>query len=423
MEGIILLFGGLLGGAFLLAGAIAAAGAGLVLDIVSSIISLLLSQRRSPAPTSGPTASAFPFPTPTRKQIRTAGIVSGGLLISILLIGSIVQLFFFKPAASALLHRHARNAGLELNFADISGNLFTGAFSIEKLELQSMPTGGNSWSAHVDSASVNIAMLRLLGKRAWLDSLIIDNATVGVETAAPPPFDPGAAIKTSPPPASTRHRGKRRFGISETRLTKLQLSWKRPAGKQDLTVERFACENLMSEFALLQIFFRSHAHGRLNDTPWKIETRKTGELARSTKWTFENLPLDLAADMVGGPFRIFTKGTLDVLVSDDWSLDDGPDIDLDWRFVFHDFDVDLPGGTTDSPLAGALVRHLKQADNPLDIHFTLTWNENDLRGSSSTGTRKLSRALLQALLPDTAGEVTEKAKQAWRKLRDWTRDP
>ena len=423
MEGIIILLGSLMGGIFLVVVPVFTAVLALIADLIAGLITLLIPNFRRPSSgESEPSVSqpgnitaAFPW----MKWIRRIAWFSGGIVMFYIVVVSILQLFFFKPAASALLHRMGEKAGIGLAFTEVRGNLFTGRFAIDGLELESRAgTDRNAWKADVGTAAIDIDLLRVFGERSWLDSLVVKDVTAEVTAGPAPAFDPLAALKRiRDRPEPKRYREKRRFGIRETQLENLQLTWNRPGSSQTLAIEHFACENLKSEYAVFQVFFRSNARGQLNDTPWKIVTEKTGELARQTEWRFEDVPLGLAADTVGGPFKLFENGTLDVFVTDEWSLDDGVDIDLDWQFLFHGFEAKPPASLADSPLAITAVEFINQASDPLDIHFTLVLDEDEMKGRASLDTRVLADALTKALIPNQADAVKDKAKDLWNKFR------
>jgi len=287
MEGLIILLGGMMGAAFTLIVPIFAALVGLVVELILGVGWFIVRMFRQPASVEIETpvsaemempaseaGSAVP-PIAWMKWLRRSAWVFGGIVVFYVVVVGILQLFFFKPVATTMLHRFGEKAGVGLEFTDVRGDLFTGKFAIDGLKLES-ETGENSWKADVGTAAIDIAMLRILGERSWLDSLVVEDVTAEVNANAPPEFDPLATIKrVKDRPEPKRYQEKRRFGIRETRLENLQLTWNRPDSIQTLAIEHFDLENLKSEYAVFQVFFRSNAHGQLNETPWKIETEKT----------------------------------------------------------------------------------------------------------------------------------------------------
>lgn len=386
-----------------------------VLELIASIFGIAVrkSKKAQPIPDAAPPKTQKPW---MRKALRFTGITAGIVLAMSLLALTVLQLFFLKPTVRWAANKIGVNHGIDIQIGQTDGNLFVGKLTLTDLQISGSTESGEAWIGSAGHAKVQLDLLRILGNRTWLRDFQLGDCDINVTTPSPGTYDPGSILTRGRSAETPDYREKRRFGIRNLEIDNLSITLNRADADKPtkFVVDRFRGNDIKSEFALFQVFFRSNASGSLNDTPWSIKTAATSDLGRTTEWQFRDVPAETAAHLLGGPILWLQRGRIDIEVIDEWSIGDGPEIDFDWRFVLHDFQA---AATTPNPgpVVSAAINHLNQADQPFELRLALELNKDQLQGSASPAALGLGDAMLLAMM---SKDEAEQFKESGKKVLD-----
>lgn len=143
---------------------------------------------------------------------------------------------------------------------------------------------------------------------------------------------------------------------------------------------------------------------------------------RETLWDFSNVEAEKVKLLVPkAPLTWLNSGTLDVLVTDRWSLSEDW-VDMDWQIGMKGMKIDVPrdAGTTEKLLSGSLAQLVKARAGNADFRYQLTLDKAQigalragnldqfwdtvLAGFLKSGGKGLSAGADQSDDPDTTGD-------------------
>lgn len=126
---------------------------------------------------------------------------------------------------------------------------------------------------------------------------------------------------------------------------------------------------------------------------------------------------------MGGPFKLFEAGRIDVEVTDQWEIDHRSDIQMDWNIKVKDAQAKLPESTPTllRPLTEVLINNINTSDKDWDFGFQLTLSEDQFEGASSLNAKQIWQDAIPVMLKqatELTGIETDTIKDTTRKAFD-----
>ncbi|MEO1159247.1 MAG: hypothetical protein AAFW74_02180, partial [Pseudomonadota bacterium] len=153
----------------------------------------------------------------------------------------------------------------------------------------------------------------------------------------------------------------------------------------DATLTWGEAKNLRSNYAVFDLFFRSNIFGTLAGQKFEIRSARTDD-GRSTTWKVDQLPVSVLGHFSDAPvISWLEQGTLDVDVTDNWTVADRGKINMDWRLLASDVKMQVPAdvGVMQKTLFIPAQKYLNGRDKPVDVSFSLVMNEEQFEGAAS----------------------------------------
>ena len=394
-----------------------------LVDLVGLVIGLLFHGAHAAAKASERPSPPAPAPAPSRQgKWRWRHLLLAPFAL-VLLAGLAVNLFFLDPAARWLFDRFAGRAGLTVEFAAVEGNLLVGRLGFQGLGV-ARPEGekaGFDLTAAAVDFDLDISSLALRPVRFERVAL----AGIAGTVAKP-------ARRAEPDRITPRAR----FVIDELSVRDAQVRVTGADGERfDFAVASAESRPLRSEFGVFDFFFRSNVDARIDGHPFRIATGLTPS-GRITTWDITDFPANSVAGVVPrAPFTWFEGGTIDARVHDRWAIDGAATrIDMEWSIILDGVSVAPPEGasTIERVTAGALAKVANGREEPVDLAFTLSFDEEQFRNGASLDAADFWRALIAGLgqatgAPEGAGDqegpgLAERLRDALQRRQNSTED-
>ena len=357
--------------------------------------------------------------------VKGVGKVSLGLFTLTVLFLMVLNFFFLEPVVRFVVDKASEKTGIEMAYSEMSGSLFSGAFSFSDIELEREGHPQSDFDISFGQIEANLAVTKFLFGKRVLDSFSVsegtidvtlkekalsrseDGVAISVEIGEERGFDVRVVEKGQNFIQEIRHP---KFVFEKLSVADLKIEVNDSAngrGSYRVQVEAFEAEPLRSRFLWFDILFRSNLRGSLNASELTISNREEGQ-RRYTSWTVRGVDAPTLNSLVGGPFRLFDAGKIDVEVSDDWELEKSPEINMDWKLRIREGRAAVPVSTPRllEPFALGIVEHINQKIEPWEFGFTLTMSESQFRGSASLDAQQIWGDALPATLDALADEFS-----------------
>ncbi len=407
-----------------------------LVDLLSRIVLGKALPRRS-----GQQKKKFSIPPNALKWMRRAFWSTLSISVTTFLLLNFV---FLESGVRYATQKVVEKTGIAIEFQSVEGNLFSGEFAFtDVLVIQDKPESPQ-FNIQVKEVRANLSVIGLLFGNRTLESALVSNAKIAFEV-------PPQASESEPKEKSLfgfgirktteaeQGEGEMRFAIRRLpryQINELVLSnvnidltdWSSgKAIKYPISISRFEAEPLRSHYLWFDILFRTNLNAQLDGSALTI-LNKDNDGLRHTHWSIREIQAPVLASLVGGPFLLFEKGSLDVAVTDEWEIDNRADIEMDWELKARDVVAIVPDRTPVliQPLAAVVVNNLNTSEKEWDFGFKLSLSEAQFEGTASLNAKQIWRDALPAILKqaseisgfetDTIKETTTKVFEGFKKF-------
>lgn len=447
----------LVGGFFALIGSAVSAALSLLFDVTGLLLERYCGARavkhataKPAVPDAGPDTTepeSKPTPVassktvvPARRRRWTRWLLFGtsGVTAAVLLTLVVINLWFIDDVARWLLDKQREHSGLVITAETIDGNLFTGRFQATNIMVRRLDHPAGLIDLTVRRLETEVSVWRVFANLLEVKSLTVDGVQGRFERGIPGQ----APVKKKKSDATDgKRKEKRRFVINALTITDVAVTYADHTRKKTLllpvTLTQLTSAPLRSQWAVFDVLFRANAKGSVAGRPFTIST--TGDdLGRDTQWHVDDLPVEVLAEQIGGPFALLTGGTCDVHVVDKWRMSgDDRVIMMDWAMVLQQVQAEVPEdlSTVMALLARPAVAFINAKGDHVPLSFPVEIDENRFDGAASAEAAGLwdvvsdsaAATLAKTLGIETdsvkgaGGELLDKAKDAldkWRKKKD-----
>ncbi|MAT16605.1 MAG: hypothetical protein CMJ46_15200 [Planctomyces sp.] len=341
------------------------------------------------------------FQTLKRSSKWTAALC--GVTLAAMLV---VQFFFLPQVLQMFIGPIAEETQIQIAFGDASGNLFTGAIRIERLNLESENEPDKQYDLTIDTLDLNIDYWNSLWYGTRFQS--VDISTVR-----------GAFTKIERKrPTEPRHP----FLIESFGMQNLQIAFEdRSRGgdpfQSELRIDSFHSEMFESRLVLHDFLFNSQINGTLSGQPFEMQTSGTGT-GRETVWTFESMPVKDFSYYLEGPFQNLTSGNLSLDMTSRLS-ENRERRQLNWDIRLEDVHAEVPPQMplTTKLVVAPMIALINSIDQDLTLELETELAVADLHGQSAYDGQKLGEALKQAFQEGLSRKLTEEAKTRTENVR------
>lgn len=315
----------------------------------------------------------------SRRTARRIGVVLGGVAAVLVATVFAINTFFFDQAARFALNRIEARTAIQIDCESIEGSLISGALSAIDCDIRRSTHPRTTFAFELNRMAVDVDMTSLIG------NVRVNSATVSGVSGWLQRLPPEAS-KDEPTKA---FRPRRVFVIDQldvdtVDVTTIGVNKDGRPFDLDVQLEQWQSAPFRSDVAWFDMLFRSRLNGTLAGAPLQIETQEQ-QGGRVTRWRASALPIAELGAVTGGALSWFSAGTVDIEVYDEWSLDDGTDIEMDWRLELSDVEIDAPTGT--SLLRRAATKPLRafisRFSDKVPFTFKMVLNENQFEFQSS----------------------------------------
>ena len=318
----------------------------------------------------------------------------------------LVNYVFLDETVAFLVRRMEAKTGIEISYASMKGDLIGGSFAFTGLHVRQNSSEAVRYDIHVDQASTRFSFWSVIRGRKHLEMLEIDGvrgsfARLKAQSAETPQSNDGTVIIRI------------RLGAPEDSPTIAHLSISRAALQVEdlgrdvsvtypLTIHTLVAEPCRLSLLWFDLLFRANIEASFGDAPVHVINRREAD-ERLTRWSAEGLDATVLASLVGGPFALFTSGTIDLTAEDTWTLQREAEISMDWSLRLHDVNASVPPDTPAwlRPPARVFVDRVNARRDPWDLGFTLTLRESQFVGAATLDAQAIWSGVLQAFLKQT----------------------
>jgi hypothetical protein len=182
-----------------------------------------------------------------------------------------------------------------------------------------------------------------------------------------------------------------------------------------------------SDWAAFDVLFRSNGTGTLAGGAFTLSARETAD-DRETEWQADGLPVTLAREYLGGPYRWIAGGTLDARVLNTWQVPDtAADIRMEWQLTFRNVQAETPEDVAPAlrPLAKPVVAYFNTHAERIPLRLETTISKQEFVGRMSPPLELITDAVSEAAtkaLKEKLGAAKEKIEDEGRELLDKARE-
>ncbi len=388
---------------------------------------------------------------PHRAALRSTTLrwiygVVGGLIVSTFIFLLAINLFFLPNAIRWLADRIESKHGFAIEYVFMEGNCFTGRFAFADVTAERDQPGGDFIHAQAESMTVNLSLLHFLTGNRTLDAAIVEGARIQYSNRSPAPNpiegeanalidvkkfvrgdgEEGVAIAVN----LERRPKLPRWSIQWLSLTRVAIDVVDESAavpiRYPILIERVEAAPLRSHYLWFDVLFRSNVIAHIDGAETRIENSMTSDGMRQTRWGVEGIAAETLASVVGGPFALFRSGTIDVTVSDEWTLRDRDRLQMDWLVKANEATAIVPAGTPQllAPIAQIAINNINRSPTPWEFGFQLELSEARFKGAATLNAQQIwSEALpivlqeLSKLFGPAPAEIREKAKGAFDRFK------
>ncbi len=334
-----------------------------------------------------------------------------GISTFVFLLCFLINLFFFESSLRYITAQIAQKKGMEISFAAVQGNLFSGTLVLDGLTVKSSKGTKADFDVQAKSVALDVDVFSLLSQTIIVESLRVDGVAgdIGIKakdvTALPSSAQQQVAAEPLKP--------KKAFVIHDLSILHVSLRLHNNSTEPlHLALNTFESKPFRSQYAIFDTFFRSNIQGTLVGKKLSITSREIPN-GRETEWSLEDFPVAaIGAFTDKAPLNWFTSGRLTAQVKDRWQDGDHPEITMDWLLLFEDAHIEAPAGASllSKSVTLPIVKYINDKKEPLDLKFSLTLNERQFESASSLDAAGLWDATVAGLLQSLAVKAGEKKK-------------
>jgi hypothetical protein len=332
-----------------------------------------------------------------RLWLKRAAIVLVSLLIVSLLGLLAVNYLFFEPAARLVLDKVKARTNIEVTFGAASGNIFKGTVVLKEARLKREYHQKSNFNLVAEEIAVDLDLLALLSLRPSLEYLRV----AGMRGT----FERKGKVD--------RQKPRRDYKIDELLVKNLEMTvTDHTRGSRPIVlpvkVDRLESRGFRSRMAVFDVLFKSSITGVVNQAPFRVE-RQDGEEGCGANWAVHGLQLDRAGEYLFGDFNFIDRGSLDMEVLTRLQTAGVPEIEMQWRLVFRDIEVQRPK---------RLAAYIKEHGQELAFEFRFRIPEGDFKDAVSlngAGVGKKFRQLSGRTLLKLAVDKKKKIKEIGQK--------
>ena len=305
-------------------------------------------------------------------------LISGLMLINYVLLDAVT-----KWAVGRIEQR----SGIALTYATFEGDLFKADFKFTGLHARRLNDPYLNFDITAQSVDIDMQALSNPLSAVKLNHVKVTGVTGSIQRVQ----------------ARDTYRERKSFAVQTLELDNIHLNYADETDSQrpqalDIVIDDWISQPMHSHYALFDMFLRSNAHGTLNGKGFKIDTAGS-DAGRTTKWVINAVPVELARNLLGGPFNLMESGSVDITVADQWQLAETPDIKFAWTFNFKNLKANVPADYVGlkRKLAEHIVDYLNTRPPQFDISFSMIMNKEEFTGKSSLAAAGLWKAVLHGL--------------------------
>ncbi|MEM9157554.1 MAG: hypothetical protein AAGB46_00790 [Verrucomicrobiota bacterium] len=406
MEGLIIAVAELLLAPFI-------AGIAALCQLIASLISLALQPLFGTA--AKPTKKKIKIPPVVIKWIRRVVLGSVALFSAALLV---INFLLLDESIRFAVDKVENKTGFDIQYESVEGNLFTGSFTFTDLYLKQTLPDKPQLTIEAKNIAANLSVWNFILGRRVIDSASLSDASIALKTLPKqeeeekkPGFVLGLSIAKDrlngltagkPSLLNTPNYEIKDLQLEDVNIRVEDQSSETPTSYQ-IAINRYQARPLRSHFAIFDLLFRSNLDATLNSSRLEIiNTEENG--VRHTKWATKEIPAPVLASIIGGPFTLFEKGSVDVEVADQWETHQIEQIELDWKIKVADARARLPHSTPDliKPLAQVWVDNINQNQEDWEFGFQLQLAESQFHGASSLNAEQIWQDSIPVFLKQTS---------------------
>lgn len=342
-------------------------------NLVAAVFDLLplLAKNRSASPNGSDTAPTTAGKIWPRRIAWATGIILALLLLTV----AVANSFFFADVVNVITRQVTKRTGIQISFREVTGSFWTGTFHFTGLSVARRSHPQSTFAITADKADVDISVTSLPWQRIVVDSLDLQGIRGDWEKLA-------RADKFTP---------RRPFRIENFRLADMRVRYANRIAAPDaepLTVNITSMRStlLRSKWLAFDLLFLSNIDGTIDETAFQVVTDHVSDSRYMTRWRSDGMPVAQLKTLVGGPFRIFEKGLVDISIENRLTLKPENTMDMDWSLVIRDFKAKVPSGSSFKAKAALtpVVLYLNRKKERFELAFSYKWNEKEKKIEASS---------------------------------------
>lgn len=209
-------------------------------------------------------------------------------------------------------------------------------------------------------------------------------------------------------------RAKRRFRIKDLTLSDVDVALSKGDGAPvALQLTSVVSMPLRSNFAVLDLLFRSNVTGQINGHDIFISTRNV-DGGRITQWRMTDLPIGSVSRLVAEPpIGWLHEGTLTISVVDRWVLTKQADIDMGWIISMRGARAEPGKGASllEQTFALPIIDYINRKDGNIDLRFKMVMNESQFEDMVSPDAGALWSTLVRSMATAIATGTGKKKEE------------
>lgn len=343
--------------------------------------------------------------------LRRLSITVTALFIITLVLALVINFFLFETTARIVLDQVKTRTGIQVAFDSAKGNIFTGTVQMTGVKLKREKHQNSLFDLHVEEMSLDMDMTALITFKAVMEELKV--------TGLKGTFQRVGKVR--------RMKPRKSFIIENFILEDIDVQFSDTSrGEKAITasvkVDKMQSAPFRSQMSIYDILFNSTAKGTLEKTSFFAIEKKESKDAGKSRWTLNELPLELLGEYIGGPLKLISEGSVFIEVQNQWQEREKPGIKMDWHLVIRDIKAQVPDEYPDTGMkrrmADRVVEYINDHSREFSFRFNLDIKEEtfkDLVSFEGTGFQEALRKQLTAKLVDLAGKAKEKVKELGKK--------
>jgi hypothetical protein len=333
-----------------------------------------------------------------RRLRRLSLGAAAGLAFGLIL----AQALFFQPIVRSLAAAVRTKTGIEVRFANASGNLFAGRVVLHEAAVRRTGDPSASFDLTVRELALDLRLLRLLRGEVAVESVRVAGAR-------------GSYIRAAGPERPPR----KPFLVDVLLVEDAEIAWTlqrrgRPDVSAAVRIDRLETRPFQGRDAAGSVLFQSQARGTVGGAPFTIAP------GPPAVWTADGVPAGLMADLLGEPFDWLREGSADVRIT---AVGVGTaELDLHCRVLLKDVRPAVPERITGlkRKVAESVVGFLRRKPREVPLELTLRVPADGFRGRLSVESLELWDAVADALavkLAEASGLSSDTLREGLEKLK------